>query len=478
VLAVPRRVGTPNFAEILTPSGAPLPPALEPEVFEGIAQRLPESMVVTNADGITVWVNDAFCALTGRSREEVLAQPVEDLMPAEEVLRLIGFTSYVGGRDIVRDMNLCFSCASGARAPLVASIARVVGTEGDERYVLIGRGEGAREEAFAETTRWAAAEQDRANEVERARDELAKTFRELQQTQEALVEASERAGAANEELQRKVAELERMETELRLAQKLEAVGKLAAGVAHEINTPVQFIGDNIHFLREAYDEVRVELGRLADSATEETKAGGENVDLPYLDAQVPSAFQQVAEGVNRIAKIVRAMKAFAHDGRGKKTNYDVNHGLETTFQIAQSEFKHVADVEFDLGEVPLVYCEGDQINQVFLNLIVNAAHAIQDVVGNTGRRGKLSAKTRKDADSVVVSIGDTGTGIADEVRNKMFDLFFSTKEVGRGTGQGLSLVWSVVVEKHGGNVWVDTEVGVGTTFHVRLPVGAGALAEP
>lgn len=471
----------PTLAANLTRQGRTLGAVLADDVFQRIALLLPESMVVTDAKGVIAWANDAFCALTGYSRDEILARPVEELMPAEEVLGLLGFSSYIGGRDLVRDIDICFSCLGGGRAPVVASVARVHGGDRDECYVLIGRPTGAREEALAETTRWAAAEQDRANEVERARDELATTLRELQKTQDALVEVSRRAGVANAELERKVAELERMEVELRLAQKLEAVGKLAAGVAHEINTPVQFIGDNIHFLREAYDDVRREVARLSTGTADaaESPSGdfpgassGDEVDLPYLDAQVPGAFTQVAEGVNRIAKIVRAMKAFAHDGRGTRTNYDVNHGIETTFQIAQSEFKHIADTEFDLGEVPFVYCDGDQINQVFLNLIVNASHAIQDVVGNTGRRGKLSATTRAEEDGVVISIRDTGTGISDDVKDKMFDLFFSTKEVGRGTGQGLSLVWSVIVDKHGGHVWVDTELGVGTTFHVKIPFGA------
>jgi two-component system NtrC family sensor kinase len=344
------------------------------------------------------------------------------------------------------------------------------GPAGEERFVVVGRGVGAREEAFAETTRWAAAEQDRANEVGRARDALARTLHELQSTQEALIEASERAAAANTDLQEKIAQLERMEIELRLAQKLEAVGRLAAGVAHEINTPVQFIGDSVHFLREAYDEVRAEVTRLASDPS--TGNPGVTADLSYFDAEAPKAFTRVVEGVARIGRIVRAMKSFAHDGHGERGIFDINLGLETTLEIANGEFRQVADTDLDLAELPPVYCQGDQINQVLLNLIVNGAHAIQDVVGNSGRRGKLSLMTRAEADSVVISIRDTGTGIADDVKTRMFDLFFTTKEVGRGTGQGLSLVRSVIVDNHGGQVWVDTEVGVGSTFHLRIPIGS------
>jgi signal transduction histidine kinase len=446
-------------------------PALSPRAFEEVAWLLPESMIVTESDGRIAWVNEAFCVLVGLPPEALSSSPLEDLMPSEEILKLVGLEPYIGARDLVRDVSISFRGPRETRASLVASIARLRRPGEMDRFVIVGRGVGAREEALAETTRWAAAEQDRANELGRARDALVDTLDELQKTQVALVEASRLAGVANAELEEKLAQLQRMENELRLAQKLESVGRLASGVAHEINTPVQFIGDHLHFLREAYDEVRAEVSRLQQEPADARPTTA--ADLPYLDAEVPAAFTRVVEGVARIAKIVRAMKAFAHDDRGQLGFYDVNHGLETTLEIAGSEFRHIADKEMDLGILPLVYSRGDQLNQVFLNLIVNAAHAIFDVVGNTGGRGKLTVKTRAEANTVLISIGDTGTGISEDVKSKMFDPFFSTKPVGRGTGQGLSLVWSVVVD-HGGQVWVDTELGVGSTFHIRLPIGASA----
>jgi two-component system NtrC family sensor kinase len=328
---------------------------------------------------------------------------------------------------------------------------------------LVARDGGAREEALAETTRWAAAEQDRADELGRARDALSRTIDELTRTQSALVAASEKAARANQELAAKVTELERLERELRLAQRLEAVGRLSAGVAHEINTPVQFVGDSLHFLREAYTEVRAEVRRLAG------EPDGAPADLPYLDEEVPRAFEQAGAGIQRIARIVRAMKTFSSDGRGGVAAYDVNRGVETALELVRGELNHIAEVVTDFMEIPPVQCRADEMNQALLNLIENAAHAMQDAVAAGRPRGVLCLRTRQEGDSVVVSVQDTGTGIPDDIKDRIFDLFFTTKEVGRGTGHGLSMVWSAVVDNLGGKVWVDSELGVGTTFHVKLP---------
>jgi PAS domain S-box-containing protein len=440
---------------------------LDAEAFRQLVEGVSESVALTDVEGRILWVNAAFCALLECSASELVERPLEDLLPPEEMLKLVGFVSYLDGKDLLRDLNVFFAGPNGTRASVVASIARVRRGRESDRFVLVGRSVGAREEELAQTTRWAAAEQDRANELARARDELARTLGELQETQTALIEASRQASRANEELHRKVVQLERMEQELRLSQKLEAVGRLSAGVAHEINTPVQFIGDSIHFLREAYDEVRQEVQRLTTPTGAVDLSSG--ADLVYLDKEVPSAFAHVAIGVDRISKIVHAMKTFARNSYGERSHLDMNGAVETTIEIARGELRHVADVELHLGELPPVDCEGDQINQALLNVIVNAAHAIQDAVGKSDRRGKLTVSTRAENDSVVISVGDTGTGIPDHVKDRIFDLFFTTKEVGRGTGQGLALVWAVIVDKHGGQVWVDTELGVGSTFHIKLP---------
>jgi signal transduction histidine kinase len=274
---------------------------------------------------------------------------------------------------------------------------------------------------------------------------------------------------------------EQMEVELRQAQKLEAVGRLAAGVAHEINTPVQFVGDSIQFLREANDDLfrLIETYRRAhravlDGTPPETIAteiaeAEEEVDLEYLVENLPKAIERSVEGTGRIAAIVRSMKAFAHPDQVDKTQVDLNQAISNTLIIARGEYKHVATVDVELEPVPLVPCHAGEINQVILNLIVNAAHAIEDARAGSGKLGHITVSTRKDGGSVVISIQDDGGGIPPAIRERIFEPFFTTKPMGRGTGQGLAIARSVV-QKHGGELSFTTEVGVGTTFTVRLPI--------
>jgi signal transduction histidine kinase len=180
---------------------------------------------------------------------------------------------------------------------------------------------------------------------------------------------------------------------------------------------------------------------------------------------------QMLDGVSRVAKIVRAMKEFSHvDRSSEKASSDLNKALESTLIVARSELKYVADVETQFGTIPPVICHLGDLNQVFLNLLINAAHAIGDVVKSSGNRGRVLVRTKLLNDLVEISISDTGGGIPDGIRGKIFDPFFTTKEVGKGTGQGLTLARAIVVEKHGGTLTFDTEMGKGTTFYVRLPV--------
>jgi signal transduction histidine kinase len=275
---------------------------------------------------------------------------------------------------------------------------------------------------------------------------------------------------------------ERMEQELRLGQKLEAVGQLAAGIAHEINTPTQFVGDTIRFLREAFGDVlamhdRVR-GALDDAAVapellERVRAAEEAADLEYLRERVPAGFERAEDGVRRIGTIVGAMRDFAHPSVGRAPQ-DLNAALRNTLVVATGEYKSVADVETELGELPLVTCNGGEIKQVLLNVIVNAAHAIED--GSPGERGTIRIRTRADAAHVLISVADTGCGIPAQIADRVFDPFFTTKEVGRGTGQGLAIARTLVVERHGGSLTFETVAGEGTTFHVRLPIAGAPLA--
>lgn len=281
-----------------------------------------------------------------------------------------------------------------------------------------------------------------------------------------------------------VSERKALERQLSIAQKLESVGELAAGVAHEINTPIQYIGDNLHYLQSAYADLRGILDAALAAmnlpavrgVAEEAAAGVDRLcaeaDLDFLAEEVPKSLDQSLEGVERVASIVRAMKKFAHPGGEEKTAVDINKAVETTILVARNEWKYVAEVVTDLDpDLPPVHCLPGDFNQVILNVLINAAHAVGDVVRDTADKGRITITTRREGDQVRLSIADSGTGIPEADREKIFDPFFTTKEVGRGTGQGLAIVHDIVVEKHDGAIDLESEVGRGTTFHIRIPIG-------
>lgn len=274
-------------------------------------------------------------------------------------------------------------------------------------------------------------------------------------------------------------------------QKLEAIGQLAAGIAHEINTPIQYVGDNARFLKKSFARLNEALRSfesvlraaqektLTDELIENAAAVVKRSKLEYLETEIPKAIDQSLEGIERVAKIVRAMKEFSHPDRTQKTPTDLNKCIETTLTVARNEWKYVADILKELDPaLPLVCCIPGDFNQLILNLVVNAAHAIADRVGDgSSGKGTITVATRAEGDFVEVRVGDTGTGIPPEHRRKIFDPFFTTKEVGKGTGQGLAIAYTVVVKKHGGTITFETEESVGTVFIIRLPVAAAEHAQ-
>jgi signal transduction histidine kinase len=217
----------------------------------------------------------------------------------------------------------------------------------------------------------------------------------------------------------------------------------------------------------------VKNGQCTPEAVHRVEESAREHDLDYIIEDTPQAIQQGLDGVQRVAHIVRAMKDFSHVQREEVTAADLNHSINSTLTVARNEYKYHADVVTELGEIPLVECYIGEINQVLLNLLVNAAHAIAD----TQKRGTITIRSQRlDEDHVEISFTDTGTGIPPEVRNRIFDPFFTTKEIGKGTGQGLTMAHQTVVRKHGGSLTFDTEMGKGTTFRIRLPVKATAAS--
>ena len=269
-----------------------------------------------------------------------------------------------------------------------------------------------------------------------------------------------------------------LESQLRQAQKLESVGQLAAGIAHEINTPTQYIGDNVRFLKDAFQELKGVLAnyeRLVAAANSNSPAPAQvsaaAPDVSYLLEEIPKAIEQTLEGVTRVSTLVGAMKEFSHPGTKEKTLLDLNHAIESTITVARNEWKYVADMETDFdSSLPLVSCRPGEFNQVILNLIVNAAHAIAEIVQKgVFEKGTIKVQTRNCPEWCEIRIQDTGSGIPEKVRAHIFDPFFTTKEIGKGTGQGLAIARSVVVDKHGGTIHFETQEGTGTTFIIRLP---------
>jgi signal transduction histidine kinase len=281
-----------------------------------------------------------------------------------------------------------------------------------------------------------------------------------------------------------VTEVRRLVREMAQGQKLESVGRIAAGVAHEINTSVQFISDSVRFVRHALKDVPRALadyralaagvlsGREVTAAAKKAGDTDEAADVDYFLKNAPDALDRALEGIGRVGSIVRSMTEFAHPDTRTKADIDLNRSIKTTLNMARNEYKTVAEVETDFGDIPTVHCHAGDINQVVLNLLLNAAHAISDVVEGTSAKGRITVRTRAIGDYVEISIRDTGDGIPEAVRGRIFEPFVTTKEVGRGTGQGLALSRGIVVEKLKGSLHFETETGKGTTFFIRLPKSA------
>lgn len=281
-----------------------------------------------------------------------------------------------------------------------------------------------------------------------------------------------------------ISTLKQLQTQLLHAQKLESIGQLAAGIAHEINTPTQYVGNNVGFLADAFREIEELLaaheGLLAASKNGEALAPAmrtvdetrERLQPASLFEEIPSSFHDIFQGLDRITKIVASMKAFAHPGQDQYTPANLNEAILSTITVSTNEWKYVADVETSLDPtLPAVVCNISAINQVILHLIVNAAHAIADSSGKgSAGKGTITIGTRNLLDYAEIRVGDTGCGIPEKIQNRVFDPFFTTKEVGKGTGQGLAIARTIITETHKGSITFETQDGKGTTFIILLPM--------
>ena len=278
--------------------------------------------------------------------------------------------------------------------------------------------------------------------------------------------ASKELFERNRQLSEDIERRKQLELELAQAEKLRAVGQLASGIAHELNTPIQYVSDNVAFLQQAFNRL-VDIAYQAASAEADPKRRRE---LEFMCANIPGAIDAAGEGCKRVADIVGAMKFFAQPHSEGFAATDINRALTCTLGVAQNAIKYVADVELDFATLPEVECRVGDINQVFLNLLTNAAHAITDKNGADGPRGHIQISTRVRDERVVITIRDDGCGIPDTVQARIFEPFFTTKTVGRGTGQGLAISRSIVVGRHEGVLVFQSAPGEGTTFTVELPI--------
>ncbi|MFT5089477.1 MAG: signal transduction histidine kinase [Candidatus Latescibacterota bacterium] len=275
-------------------------------------------------------------------------------------------------------------------------------------------------------------------------------------------------------------QVEEKTQQLLQAQKMESMGQLAAGIAHEVNTPMQYINNNSDFLQQAISELDDVLSKTTAVCTQASdgqvdadllraaQQALEEADLEYVQGEALKAIDKIQEGVRRVVEIVEGMRELAHPGNRKKSSANLNHLINSSTNVCRNEWKYVAELKLELdADLPAINCLPSEISQCIVNIVVNAGHAIADAGGD---QGVITVSSRVVGEAIEVSISDTGGGIPAEVQPKIFEFLYTTKEFGRGTGQGLSLAQRVIRDHHGGEISFQTEAGKGTTFTMSLPL--------
>jgi signal transduction histidine kinase len=290
---------------------------------------------------------------------------------------------------------------------------------------------------------------------------------------------------------RDLTEYKRLQRELAQSQKLESIGQLAAGVSHEINTPMQFIGDNVEYLNEcleglfaviaAYEEnLEGAVPRSWQERARHVADVKEQTRFNSIRQDVVKAVEESLDGVRRVVQIVRAMKQFSHLGTEEKVATDLNEAIRSTVTITKNRWKYVAEMDLQLDpDLPPLQSFPAELNQVLLNLVVNSADAIAEKLGDLPEeKGRITIRSRTEESDIVIDVEDTGCGIPEEIAGQIFNPFFTTKEVGKGTGQGLTICHDVVVNNHQGRIGMQSKPGAGSTFTIRLPMPAATGYAP
>jgi two-component system, NtrC family, sensor kinase len=289
---------------------------------------------------------------------------------------------------------------------------------------------------------------------------------------EQLVAANAELAAEHEELKALLTKVEEAQSQLLQSEKMAAIGQLAAGVAHEINNPIGFVNSNLGTLNGYVEKLLAVIGAYEQceaKATAQLEAAKADADLEFLRDDVRDLLKESQDGLSRVKKIVQDLKEFSHVDESEWQDADLNEGIESTLNVVWAELKYKAEVVRDYGSLPAIRCIPAQVNQVFMNLLVNAAQAIET-------RGTITVRSGVDGDAVWAEVEDTGKGMTPDVAKRVFEPFFTTKPVGKGTGLGLSLSYDIIVKRHGGHFDVSSEPGKGTRFRVSLPIAGPSKA--
>ncbi len=465
-------------------------------LFENMLSGCAYHEIILNAEGepidyVFLEINKAFEEYTGFSRD-IIGKRITEIMPEIEnadpdLIAIYGKVALTGKPvrfgAYFEPLNKWYtiSAFSPQKKHFVALFEDITGLKQAEMVLVESRDELENKV------------QQRTRELEAANQRLIFDIKKREEVESELKAANKKLAEKEKSLTEMVNDLITLHKELKQAQtqalqseKLASIGQLAAGIAHEINTPMQFISDNTVFLRDAFKDlidIQAEYDKLLKAVKEnrltETDIQGvekivEEMDYEYILQEIPPAISQTLEGIESVSKIVRAMKEFSHPGGKEKSALDINQTLNNAITIARNEWKYHAEVVTDLAtDLPLVSCLIGEFNQAILNILVNAAHAIVEKIGeNAEEKGTITVSSRRDGErGVEIRITDTGNGIPEKVQARVFDPFFTTKEVGKGTGQGLAIARSVIVEKHQGSLEFETTPGRGTSFIIRMPVG-------